>query len=144
MIQEVPQANPDPLMGQAPAPSDAISHQTMMKKGGVAPAVGGVVESQGTVLPDGWKRANCDDFPYSTVTHEMVREGVFRDLRTGELIIDSEHIHRISSPEIVYDNAIRGTTIPCGPCDQVLPREIVQDHVQGHVQDEVVMTHEKA
>merc|ERR1719495_638389 len=110
-----------------------------MNEGGVAPAVGGVVESQGSVLPTGWEAsAHCDDLPISTVTHEMVREGVFRDLRTGELIMDSEHIHRSSSSDI--DNAVRGTPVPCGPCDQVLPKE----NVQGHVQDAVVMTYEEA
>merc|ERR1719495_990849 len=105
-----------------------------MNEGGVAPAVGGVVESQESVLPTGWKAsAHCDDLPISTVTHEMVREGVFRDLRTGELIMDSEHIHRSSSSEVVYDNAIRGSPVPCGPCEQVLPGETVQDDVQDEV-----------
>lgn len=61
-------------------------------------------------IPAGWSECvNCD------VTHELVREGVYRDLRTGEVIVDSNHgivEHRTSQtqpavhPEqIMYEEA---------------------------------------
>jgi len=58
---------------------------------------------------DGWATCNnCD------VTHEVVSEGVYRDLRTGEMVVDSQ-VHRNSQTQpVVHEQVWSGKSRPRG------------------------------